>query len=184
MEGECAINAQCIAAENRMKRMNSGISLVKPGYWTGLNHGEAVCFFSRYDAPGSFGSIYDGFIGSIKLVHIYGSVTCDTVHKNYRSYWGCNRDPQNPLSVFITDSERRVLFNRTGSDPAGNVRTVFYSSKTFSGSAKELVFNRMDDPLYVNENSKMFIWYGEDMMNIEEYNNHGQTCVDVYAHFI
>ncbi len=115
---------------------------------------------------------------------MYGSVTCDTSNHKYRNNWGCNRDAKNPLSVFITDENRQVLFNRTGSDHPGNVRVVWYSSKTFDGHAKELVFNRMSDPLYVNEDTKMFIWYGEDLMNSEEYNNHGQTCVDVYAHFV
>ena len=112
-------------------------------------------------------------------------MTCDKVHEHYRSNWGCNRDTRNPLSVFITDDDRKILFNRTGNDPHGNVRTTWYSSALFKGDSKELVFNRMDDPLYVNPDLKLRVWFGEDLMNSEEFNNDDRSsCVDVYAHFI
>ncbi len=149
---------------------------------------EAVCYFYRYDSPGRFGSLYDGFIGSIKLVHIYSDVNCHDGNRRsnhrHRSKWGCNRDPRKPLSVFITDQNKELLFNRTGSDPPGNVHGIRYSSKTFNADSGELVFNRMNDPLYVNTESQLSIWYGEDLKNIQEENNEGQTCVDVYAHFV
>ena len=143
-----------------------------------------VCINTKYDAPGSFSSPYEGFIGGIKLIHIYGQVTCDTKSDYFESNWGCNRDILNPLGIFITDRHRRVIFNRTGSDPPGNVRVPWYSSNLFDGSSDELVFNRMNDPVYANPNSKLFVWYGEDLINKEEDNNSGKTCVDVYAHFI
>lgn len=153
-------------------------------YWTRLNEDSPVCIVPKYDVPGSFSSPYEGFIGGIKLVHVYGKVTCDTANHHYQNNWGCNRDLLNPLGIFVTDFDKKIIFNRTGSDPYGNVRLPWYSSNLFDGSSEELVFNRMNDPVYANPNVKFSIWYGEDLINEDEQNNAGKTCVDVYAHFI
>ena len=64
------------------------------------------------------------------------------------------------------------------------MRVPWYSSELFDGSSEELVFNRMNDPVFANSNSKFFVWYGEDLINRDEQNNGGKTCIDVYAHFV
>ena len=117
-------------------------------------------------------------------MHIYGRVTCNKLYRHYENFWGCNRDLLKPLGIFITDLHKRILFNRTGSDPPGNVQLPWYSSSLFDGASSELIFNRMNDPLYVNQDFKLIAWYGEDLINKDERENDGQTCVDVYAHFV
>lgn len=154
------------------------------GYWTRLNGDKPVCIFPNYDICGSFSSPYEGFVGAIKLIHVYGKVTCDKRNDYYQSNWGCNRDLLNPLGIFIADMQKRIIFNRTGSDPPGNVKLPWYSSSFFDGSSEELVFNRMNDPIYANPNYKLCIWYGEDLIDQDEIDNSGKTCVDVYAHFM
>ena len=143
-----------------------------------------MCIIPKYDSPGTFSCPFDGFIGGIKLVHLFGKVTCDSKTRYVQSKWGCNKDILNPLGIFITDINKRVIFNRTGSDNPGNVRVPWYSSELFDGSSEELVFNRMNDPVYANPNSRFFVWYGEDLINKDEQNNAGKTCIDVYAHFV
>ena len=34
---------------------------------------------------------------------------------------------------------------------------------------------------YLHKGQKMRIWYGEDLYNFTEYDNHGHTCMDVYV---
>jgi len=180
---ESASKAQCIADGKRINAMKTGMAWAKPGYWTRLND-EKVCIIPQYDSPGTFSCPFDGFIGGIKLVHLYGKITCDSKNRYFQSKWGCNKDIFNPLGIFITDIHKRIIFNRTGSDPPGNVRVPWYSSELFDGSSEELVFNRMNDPVFANSNSKFFVWYGEDLINRDEQNNGGKTCIDVYAHFV
>ena len=154
------------------------------GYWVRLNGDNPICFLGWGDTPGKFESRYDGFVGALKLVHINGKITCDRNKPSYKSNWGCYKEDKNLLCIFITDLNKNLLFNRTGGDLGNNVKKYWYGSKIFGPDSEEIVFSRMEDPQFVNSGFQMRIWYGEDLGNIDEINNDGQTCVDVYAHFV
>ena len=80
------------------------------GYWIRLNNKQPVCFQTRGNSPGIVKANVDGFIGAIKLVYLYGRVTCDKRNKYYQSFWGCSNHPNennNSLNIYLTDIPTR-----------------------------------------------------------------------------
>lgn len=51
----------------------------------------------------------------------------------------------------------------------------------FDSMSSVLVFQRFDDPLYVAPGQQLRVWYGEDLKDVSEDDNGGQTCADVFA---
>jgi len=51
-------------------------------------------------------------------------------------------------------------------------------------NSPELVFNRLSPQLSVSIGQEFQIWQGEDLTDCYDYDNGGQTCVDVYAWYV
>ena len=71
-----------------------------------------VCFGAK---DGQFGRFYvkSGYkkLAAVRLVHLYGYVSCDTRQVSYWSYWGCGlyREGLGKINVVITNSDNQVL---------------------------------------------------------------------------
>jgi len=172
----------CNILKNRQEIMTTGINLVKPGYWIRLNDHRPVCFQTRGNSPGIIKTSYDGFIGAIKLIYLHGSISCDRRNRVYQSYWGCSNNPDkrhNNLNIFLTDSNSNQLLIKKQ-----DLNYSWYSSEIFTPISPEFVFESMSKPQYVYKGFELQLWYGDDKKDRNEQFSEGETCVDVYAHFV
>ena len=143
-----------------------------------------VCFGAK---DGQFGRFYvkSGYrkLAAVRLVHLYGYVSCDTRHVSYWSYWGCGLYGWGlgKINVVITTSGNHVLLPPRQfivNDGAKWSQVPGYNSLS-----PELVLSFFS-PSRVNRHQELRVWYGEDLMNTSEGDNGGTACVDVYAIFV
>ena len=143
-----------------------------------------VCFGAK---DGQFGRFYvkSGYrkLAAVRLVHLYGYVSCDTRHVSYWSYWGCGLMGWGlgKINVGITTSGNHVLLPPRQfivNDGAKWSQVPGYNSLS-----PELVLSFFS-PSRVNHHQELRVWYGEDLMNTSEGDNGGTACVDVYAIFV
>lgn len=155
------------------------------GNWQKANTAP-VCFGTRDTQPGSFYLPSGGGLAAIKLVHLYGYVSCDVRHPQHWSFWGCgqHRSLKQEVDVVITKSDDKQIilppaefmkYNHQGGKWA---RVPGYDS--FS---KEIVLTPFGKPYPVVAGQQLHLWYGEDLQNYTEGDNGGRVCCDVYAQF-
>ena len=80
-------------------------------------------------------------MAAVKLVHLYGYVSCDTQRTSYWSYWGCGDNPvagiKDMVNVKITTSANRIIL------PPSQFTTEFFKWSEIPGYnslSPELVF--------------------------------------------
>ena len=146
-----------------------------------------MCFGARDDQFGKFLVSTGGKLASVKLVHLYGYVNCQTNMDNYWSYWGCSTyhgGVKDHVNVAITTSANQILL------PSSKFMTDSYKSQLWSripgynSFSPELVMSAFSNPPSVTKGQELRLWYGEDLVNSTENDNAGKACCDVYARFI
>lgn len=143
-----------------------------------------MCFGTR---DSQFGRFYiprgGGNVAAIKLVHLYGYVSCDTRYPIHWSYWGCayHGGVKEKISIAITTSANHILLPASQLIPAANLWTTIpgYDSKT-----PELVLSFFNHPRPMTSGEELHLWYGEDLVDYTEQDNGGRVCCDVYALFM
>lgn len=143
-----------------------------------------VCFGAKNNQFGSFtAKTGSKRLAAVKLVHLYGYVTCNTREVSYWSYWGCGSNAlvRELVNVVITTSTDQIIL------PQGQliVRDNAKWSKipTYNSLSPELILSSLN-PTPVALNQQLRLWYGEDLMNSTEGDNDGTVCVEVYALFV
>jgi len=164
-----------------------GISLKRrfcTGRWRKVNS-SPVCFGAK---NGQFGKFYvpkSGKLAAIKLVHLYGYVSCFATVTSYWSYWGCGDNTWHDLNVkvnvVITTSANRMLLPPN--------QFITHSAKWskipgYNSLSPELILSVFSDPHQVNSSQELRLWYGEDLMDWTDTNNGGRVCCDVYALYV
>ena len=143
-----------------------------------------VCFgakdnqYGRFYVTGSYRKL-----AAVKLVHLYGYVSCYTRYVSHWSYWGCGsyRGALGKINVVITTSGNHVLLPpRQFIARAGS---KWFQVPGYNSLSPELVLSFFS-PSRVNRRQELRVWYGEDLMNTSEGDNGGTACVDVYAIFV
>ena len=143
-----------------------------------------MCFGAKDDQFGRFHIKSDHKnLAAVKLVPLYGYVSCDTRHVSYWSYWGCgsHREALGKINVVITNSENEVLL--PPSKFIVNDRVKLSRIPGYDSLSTELVLSFFS-PSHVDYNQELRVWYGEDLMKTDEVDNGGTACVDVYAIFL
>ena len=136
-----------------------------------------MCFGARNHQFGRFLMPSSGRLAAIKLVHLYGYVSCRANEANRWSYWGCGGDP---LFVAVTTSTNRVLF------PPNHFKdnSKEFRIKAYNSWSPELVFSVFSHPHWVSLGQQLRVWYTQDLWDFYETDNGGRVCCDVYALFI
>ena len=143
-----------------------------------------MCFGAK---SGQFGRFYvkTAFkrVAAVKLVHLYGYVSCDTRHVSYWSYWGCGLYGwrRGEINVVITTSGDQVLL--PPHEFIANNSAKWSKVPGYDSLSTELVLSFFS-PSQVGYHQELRVWYGEDLMNAGEGDNGGTACVDVYAIFV
>ena len=174
--------------ENKsVKRQCIGLrwSFILLGRWIKANYAP-VCFSVKGNQYGSFKTPSHGKLAAIKLVHLYGYVSCDSSIKSSWTYWGC-ASPCYPkwrgrVGVTITNSANYVLLPTSHSLIAGT--TTWYKIPGYHSLSPELVLSFFANHHSVSSGEELRLWYGEDLLDYTEGDNDGKTCCDVYAIFV
>lgn len=151
--------------------------------WRRLNS-EPVCFGARGN---QFGRFYippgGGNIGAIKLVHLYGYVSCDTRYSTHWSYWGCayNGGVKQKISIAITTSANHILLPASQLIPDASLWSTIPG---YDSQSPELVLTFFNHPRQMTSGQELRLWYGEDLASYTEGDNGGRVCCDVYGLFI
>ena len=133
--------------------------------WQRLNR-SPVCFGAKGDKFGNF-SAPAGRLAAIKLVYLYGYVSCRTLASSYWSYWGCGDNPTNgkntQVNVVITNSSNHILLppNQFISD----VTMKWYTIPGYHSLSPEIVLSVFLNPISVPSNQVLRLWYSEDLAN-------------------
>ncbi|XP_073229932.1 uncharacterized protein [Porites lutea] len=148
-----------------------------------------VCFGAKDNQFGRF-HVPPGRLAAIKLVHLYGYVSCYTPGNRWWSYWGCGENPRsglkNQVNVVITTSANQDIL--PPSEFLGDKKVLkklkWHKIPGFNSLSPELVLSVMSTPYWIADNHELRVWYGEDLMNSSEEDNGGTVCADVYALFV
>ena len=169
------------------KKCFSGTQSLVPAQssmWSKMNL-HPVCFYANGKRPGELVWVGESkLVAAIKLEHIQGTVSC-TRNAEYNSKWGCYHYPsveKNPLNVIITDMSNNIIFPLQ--KYIRNQGLWYYLPATDALYSKELVFTNYMDPFYLRTNSRLRIWYGEDLRDWHSGDNRGRVCVNMYAHMM
>ena len=114
------------------------------------------------------------FVGAIKLVRRNGHIGC---HGGSWTYWGCH---VHGLNMLVTDPDNKILY------PSPRLVTFrtggWYKLPGYTPFSPELVFSDFGYPKYLKKGDKLRIWYAEDLYGYTEGDNHGSTCMYIYAY--
>ena len=144
--------------------------------WLKINT-EVLCFGAKNDSYGKFSIHKAGKISAFKLAHRSGSVSC-LPGAAKGTNWGCRHKSYiGQICTHITDASNVVLVNNLDSSAHG-----CYQLPGFDHNSPEIELS-LSSPIGVRAGQEFRIWYGEDLYNKDDSDNHGKSCVDVYGFY-
>ena len=167
---------------------NKLIYLFISGRWNRLNVTKP-CFGTKGNDSAKFIITKEGFLAAFKVVHTRGQVNCDkdACHGSFASKWGCSTSHPyvgtTPLGTFITTPSRRILFPRE-KFIRNKSMSKWYALPGFEPDSPFLVFHDFANPEFVQYGQQVEIWYGEDLDDVSEGDNDGESCVEVLAWYL
>jgi hypothetical protein len=140
---------------------------------------------------------------AIKLVYLSGGVSCNFASRGVHSKWGCDPGPTADIGTFVTRipqgaATADITFENIVAPPATRIdhdNLWWHAYDSNWAESDELTFadtaiwsngqtNWVNDVTHSQEAfaaGNYGIWYGEDLHDGSEQDNHGMTCVDVYT---
>ena len=146
-----------------------------------------MCFGTKYNQFDKFTVPVGGRLASVKLVHLYGFVTCDINIPYSWSYWGCSiyhGHLKDHVGVVITTSANRVLLPSSQFMLGGYGKYKWSKILGYNSFSPEIVLSAFTNPPSVAKGQELRLWYNEDLTNYSENNNDGTSCCEVFARFI
>lgn len=135
-----------------------------------------MCFGARNDSYGKFSIHKAGKISLFKLAHRSGSVSCYKVDKG--THWGCSDQRYiGQICTHITDASNVSLVNNLNLSLHG-----CYQLPGFNHNSPEIELS-LSSPTGVRAGQEFRIWYAEDLIDKDDGDNHGKSCVDVYGFY-
>lgn len=120
----------------------------------------------------------------IKLVHLYGYVSCLVGHDSKWSHWGCGYHVldgnQDYIGVSLTTGSDAILFPPSQIGRSDKWTLV----PGYNSRSPEIVMSIYDTPVAVTKDQELRLWYTEDLTNGYEINNGGRVCADVFGYFM
>ena len=123
-----------------------------------------------------------GFLAAIKFVHASGLIRCENAQV-HNTNWGCTRDVKSNIGIILTDWKDHIIFPNKPKEVLSK-SGGWYGLAGYDASSSELVMSNFADPVYVNGYQRLRIWYGEDLFDSSEENNHGKVCMYVYGYLL
>ena len=137
-----------------------------------------MCFGAKGNQFGRFQTEVGGTIQTVKLVHLFGQVTCDG-RNNAWSKWGCGPPHYSDLDIFVflTNASNATVL------PMGK-SSHCYTIPGYDAQSSEIIFNDFPNPLHLSSDEELRLWYGEDLKDYAESDNNGTSCTDVFAKYL
>ena len=154
--------------------------------WIKLNTAP-VCFGTKYNQFGKFTVPVGGRLASVKLVHFYGFVTCDTNVPHSWSYWGCSiyhSGLKDHVGVVITTSTNHVLLPSSQFMSGRYGKYKWSKILGYNSFSPEIVLSAFSNPPTVAKGQELRLWYAEDLTSYTEKNNDGTSCCEIFARFM
>ena len=150
-------------------------------FWIKAN-GSPVCFSARNTQYGTFNTPLGGKVAAVKLVHLYGYVTCHKYNADNWSFWGCGHRVKDLVDVVITRSNNQIILpaNQFIGNRAGKASKV----PGYNSFSPEIILSVFSTPLSLPAQTQLRLWYGEDLVNYTEADNGGRVCTDVYVLYV
>ena len=146
-----------------------------------------MCFGARHNVFGKFHLPSSGKLAAIKLVHLYGYVSCESSNPSHWSYWGCGHlhATKNHINVVITNAHNHIILPPNQLLASGGIAAgKWYNDVGYSSLSPELVLSVFSHTPPVSSGQEFRVWYGEDLVNWAEGDNDGKVCSDVYALYV
>ena len=130
---------------------------------------------------------FEGFLTSLKLVHVGGHVTCDQTTPGHSTRWGCSKNHptlgKTPLNVVVTtDKMNHVIYPKKM--VVTNQDSLWYTMPGGSPDSPQLIFKDLSDPRYIAAGNKLRIAYGEKLFDSDEEVIRGRVCVMLKGRFV
>ena len=144
-----------------------------------------MCFGTRNSLYGKFYAPASGRLAAIKLVHLYGFVSCDTRRAYHWSFWGCGHHSGliDHVDVTITTSTDYILFPPNQFMQYNGRAGKWSKIPGYNSFSPEIVLSRFSYQS-VHSGQQLRLWYGEDLANFTEHDNGGRVCANVYALYV
>ena len=81
------------------------------------------------------------------------------------------------LATVVTSDNNTVVFPQIS-------EVKVYKLPGIRSDSPELTFNNLSVPLRVASAQELRVWYVEDLRNVMEDDNGGETCMDIYALYV
>ena len=148
-------------------------------FWIKTNV-SPVCFGARNTQYGTFHIPLSGNVAAVKLVHLYGYVTCNKFNVNHWSFWGCGHGSIDRVNVVVTRSNNQMIL-----PPNQFVQTGKWSIVPgYNSFSPEIILSVFYSPVPLSAQTQLRLWYGEDLVNYTEVDNDGRACADVYVLYV
>ena len=150
-------------------------------FWIKAN-GSPVCFGARNTQYSTFNVPLGGKVAAVKLVHLYGYVTCHKYNANNWSFWGCGDLVKDLVNVVVTWSNNQIIL--PASQFIGNRAGKWSKLPGYNSLSPEIILPVFSSPLSLSAQTQLRVWYGEDLVYHTESDNDGRVCTDVYVLYV
>ena len=156
--------------------------------WLNLTQ-EVVCFGARDSKFASVVIPLEGFLTSLKLIHVTGHVSCDSNAPQHNRKWGCSRSHptlgRTPFNIVVTAGKHNgILFPIDLFMKDSKKESLWYDITDVDPDALELVLGDLSYPYYVTSGQELRIWLGKDYQNVGKVEVEGKVCFAVKGWFI
>ena len=149
---------------------------------------NVICFGAHGSKFASVVTPYEGFLTSLKLVHVSGQVICDKNAPQYNNKWGCSRKHpalgNTPFNVVITAGAHDGILYPSELFLRDKNVSLWYELPDVDPNAPEIVLGDSSYPYYVTSGQEIRIWHGRDLRNSDKENGAGKVCFAVKGWFM
>ena len=147
-----------------------------------------VCFGSLDNKFAAALSPMEGFLVSIKLVHVTGHVSCNNRAPQYNKKWGCSRShPLHggmPFNIVVTTGKNNSILYPKELFLKDKKKSLWYDIPEVEPDSPELILGDSSYPHYVASGQELRVWFGEHLANTGERNSKGKVCITVKGWFM
>ncbi|XP_031559901.1 uncharacterized protein LOC116296085 [Actinia tenebrosa] len=147
--------------------------------WLRVANSTEVCIGGKNNQFGRFTIPVACHVLNFKLVYVSGG-GISWADGDTKAYWGTtNRHNNKDLNLHITDADNNRISPPPDFPLTGNTYMI-YQLPGVTNMDPELTFPELSPPLAVTAGKEFRIWVDEDLNNIYEEVNEGQTRADVW----
>ena len=123
-------------------------------------------------------------MAGVKLVHVYGYVSCHRHAATNWSPWGCGLGAHQEINTVITNAQNQLLLPPSQFLSTHHAAGKWHRIPGYTSMSPVLELKAFGKPISVSSGQELRLWYGEDLVNYTEGDNGGTACADVYILYV